>query len=90
MSNTNTWTAKDDGYFYTKVTLTVKGEDLTIKLSGRYVKPITTVVKNFKEYTACELMLMYDYGRHFEKALMDMYKELGISFGSHQTILRAI
>ena len=90
MSNTTTWTATCKEYAFTKVTLTVKGENLTIRLNGRYVKPYTTVVENFKEHTACELFLEFDFGPHFEEAVWKMYKDLGLDVGCHQKILRSI
>lgn len=76
------WTGTDKEYYFSKITLEPKGDDLIITMSGYRMKKEVEVINDFRQYTACEILQAYDeLGRPFEDTLLRMYKDLKLDMG---------
>lgn len=85
-----TLTTKDNGYLYTRIDFYVAGEDLFVKLSGRYMPTRWNRVSKFKQYTALEVMAFVDWGRHWEDGIQKLYHQLDLDLGYTRKILRPL
>lgn len=80
----------DSGYLYTRIDFYVAGEDLFVKLSGRYMPTRWNRVSHFKQYTALEVMAFVDWGRHWEDGIQELYHKLDIDLGYTYKLLRPL
>ena len=74
---------KDKGYYYHTVQVLKDGDDLVVKMTPFRrcrMKPLFIIIFNFERYAANEVIhALHDNGRHFEDAILDYYKEHGLS-----------
>lgn len=80
----------DKGYAYFNIQVQVYDNDLYIKLYGSYVGSRFLLVKNFKQYTAVQIIDSFEGGRHWNDAILNLYKKLDLDFGYTYKIIRDI
>ena len=86
---------KDKGYFYSKITLKASGEDLYIRWQGSIMKTKYTVIHNYQDHSANEIITDIEADakwiqRHISDAVMEFYFENKLDLGNMTKILRPI
>jgi hypothetical protein len=71
--------AKD--YDYSKIEFYVTDNNLYIKITGSGVKAKWFILKNYKSYTALQVIDMVDLGRHYVDGILQLWKERNLNLG---------
>lgn len=83
-------TLKDHGYFYSKFDFYVTGDNLMIRMSGKYMETLWHVIKDFRQYTSLQVITEVDWGRHWEDGIQKLWHEMDLDLGYVKRILRPI
>lgn len=80
----------DNGYICPKITFAVKNEDLYIRFQRYDRKASYCLIRNYKNYTAVQVLAVTTFGRHYETLLFKFWKENGLRLGLHEGVLRDV